>query len=81
MLNDENNDLHSNEIEKMKKEIKGKRCALDQDNKVVTDLVKLLNKDDDYDEMKHVKVDDFKFCDVKKEDHVKKDNANLISCA
>ena len=63
----------------MKKELKGKCCVLDQDNKVVTDLVKLLNEDDDYDEMKHVKVRDFKFCDVKKEDHIKKDNSNLIS--
>ena len=59
LLNDDNTDLRLNEIEKMKKEIKGKRCVLEQDTKVVTDIVSLLENDENFDYMKNVIVFDF----------------------
>ena len=54
LLNDEalNNDrvpLRLDKIEKMKKHVKGKRCVLDQDASVVTNLVPLMEEDDEYD--------------------------------
>ena len=48
--------MRLDEIEKMKKQHEGKRCALDQDTNVVTNLVSLLEEDDEYDFIKKEKV-------------------------
>ena len=48
LLNDSNVDLKLNEIEKMKKDVKGKRCALEQDTGIVNNLVNLLEEDKDF---------------------------------
>ena len=44
----------------MKKDIKGKRCVLDQDKSIITNLVSLINDDDD--------DDDDVYDNIKKED-------------
>ena len=61
LLNDEalNNDrvpLRLDKIEKMKKHVKGKRCVLDQDASAVTNLVSMLEEDDEHDFIKKEKV-------------------------
>ena len=61
MLNDDNNDLRLKDTDKMKKEIKSKRCLLDQNKKFFTDLVKLLEEDDESDAKKNMKVCNFEF--------------------
>ena len=38
--------LHIKDAEKMKKEIKNKRCAFDQDHAVITNLVKAFDEDE-----------------------------------
>ena len=46
-LNDDKRALRLVDTEKMKKEIKGKRCVLDQDKSIITNLVSLIDEDDD----------------------------------
>ena len=40
----------------MKKHVKGKRCVLDQDTSVVTNIASLLEENDEYDFIKKEKV-------------------------
>ena len=42
-MNEENSDLKLKDIEKFKREIKSKRCALDQDNSIVRELVDMID--------------------------------------
>ena len=55
-LNYKNVALRLKDIEKMKKEIKGKRCVLDQGKGVITKLVSLL--DDEHDSCDNIKKED-----------------------
>ena len=79
LLHDDNTDSRLNEKEKTKREIKGKRCALEQDTKIVTDIVNLLEDDGDFDCMKSVKVFDFKFCGVKDEADEDKKQIDMVT--
>lgn len=47
-LKETNEGFKSNDIEKMKKDAKGKRCALEQDKGIINNLVSLLEEDDDF---------------------------------
>jgi len=53
-LKETNEDFKLNDIEKMKKDVKGKRCALEQDKGIINNLVSLLEEDDDF--VKNTKV-------------------------
>ena len=46
LMNVYDEQIHANDIEKIKKEIKNKRCAFDQDHAVITDLVKAIDEDE-----------------------------------
>ena len=46
-LNDKNSALRLKDTEKMKKETKGKRCVLDQDKDITTNLASLFDDEDD----------------------------------
>ena len=67
LLNDANADLKLNEIEKMKKDVKGKRCALEQDTSVVNNLVNLLEEDKDFDQNTKVILVDVDIFQCKKD--------------
>ena len=61
LLNDKTDDikdcpLRLKEIEKMRKDVKGKRDVSQQDTSVITNLVSLLEDDDEYDFIKKEKV-------------------------
>ena len=69
LLKDEpdNVDLKLQDIEKMKKSIKNKRCAMDQDYKLVKELVEALNFcDDSVVLQKNVMIFDFENNEKKK---------------
>ena len=53
-LKETNEDFKLNDIEKMKKDVKGKRCALEQDKGIINNLVSLLEEDDNF--VKNTKV-------------------------
>ena len=72
LMDEENKDLRLHDIEKMKKEIKAKRCTLDQDKAVITNLVSLLEDEDEYFKCKE-EVIDMEFLKNEKNEHVKKD--------
>ena len=58
-MNEKNEDLKLNDIEKMKKEIKNKRCTMDQDYSLIKKMADVI--DVDVDENKDVKVMKFDF--------------------
>ena len=58
-MNEKNEDLKMNSIEKMKKEIKNKRCTMDQDYSLIKKMADVI--DVDVDENKDVKVMKFDF--------------------
>ena len=64
LLTDKDKELRMTEIEKVKKEIKGKRCSLDQDFTIIKDMVESMITVDDY-VVKKEEVIHKEFCVVK----------------
>ena len=80
LLTDNNKELHMSEIEKAKKEIKGKRCSLDQNFAIVKEMVDSMVGDDKHD-IKKEEVVNKEFCVVKAFESVKEKRHILILIA
>ena len=68
--NPDNDDLKLNDIEKMKKEIKNKRCTMDQDYGLVKRLAEQIEKK--IVDIKIIDVMKFEFADDKNDNSLKK---------
>ena len=74
-LTDNKNTLRLDEIEKMKKHIKGKRCVLDQDTRIVTNLLAMLDKEEEH---KSIKEEDHFVMLLDKNKKMKKEKEHVV---